>query len=390
MTYYGFEHQQLWFWKLRTVCQAFSEVFTQHHVLNSDVCITSFLQSDHLPGLAAWIRCHEHSIEKLRIAMGSPWVEAILALLQSPSRLKRLYLALPLLDTSLHLVSGFHSLTHIELARKSWSSHPTDKTDVQCLQALPNLTSLHLMNGPFSGVEAAAHLTALSLTGAEVECVQDCEFVSSLIQLRLDLAQLASIHANGVSACWCLQSLQCSQSRVGSSDPIQELDCRTGKHVKIPSGLAALTAVTRLSLGFNTDAPSPLVFGWLTELTALRFLEAVCLGCSASMIFPKCLGVMTNFTRLRVNWEDDEPAPCTPSCVTFAFAWSELVSLQHVWLCRIALESEDMQSLALLPNLETVWLWGVFPVNVWTNCEVASLVFQLGRTRPDVEVQLGL
>ena len=70
------------------------------------------------------------------------------------------------------------------------------------LEGLPNLTSLELMDGSFSELDAAQHLTKLSLWRARVEpFTEDPAFVNSLFHLTIVWSELIQFHSSGLSAC---------------------------------------------------------------------------------------------------------------------------------------------------------------------------------------------
>ena len=111
------------------------------------------------------------------------------------SRLEMVHFHDPVPETAVLLLSLFHSLTQCVLHSS------TEELDLQPLSALPLLVDLVLQDGYYTSLEAAAHLTALSLDTARAVCTQDCCCVTSLVHLKLSLAGLVHFHHSNVSAC---------------------------------------------------------------------------------------------------------------------------------------------------------------------------------------------
>ena len=137
---------QEWFLWLRTVCQAFDEVFEEHH-LPSSILIGDQVQSCDLPILVDWLRYRHTSIKTIKLSQSSPWVETTLAALQSPNTsLGAVHLAgsnIP--DTAMLMLSSFRTITQC-----AFDAPKPGVVNLQPLQGLPRLTKLTLINGNFT------------------------------------------------------------------------------------------------------------------------------------------------------------------------------------------------------------------------------------------------
>ena len=173
------------FLRLRTVCQTFNKVFQQYVHLSKQIPIHDYVKSCQLPSMLEWLRCHRAYVKHLVVEQGSPWQEVTLAALLPTACLENVRFCSTAPDTAMFLLSTFKTIM-----RCSLSSSIENCLNLQPLSSLPLLTTLALQWGYFTCLEAAAHLTALSLDRARVMCMQDCSCAASLVKLDLYDAQL--------------------------------------------------------------------------------------------------------------------------------------------------------------------------------------------------------
>lgn len=179
----------------------------------------------------------------------SPWLELMLVALQSlHTCLEKVDVGVPVPSVAIFLLSIFHSITQCTL-----QSSETVSLDLRPLSALPLLTNLCFQHGRFSGLEAAGHLTMLSMIDAEATCLHECCCVTSLVRLTLVGTRLMRFHRRHVAACSKLQSLTLIHACIGAPDVEEEFNLLDQDGDKVPSGLSALTALTSLRLDFDSS-----------------------------------------------------------------------------------------------------------------------------------------
>ena len=370
----GFAAAETWqgFHQLRTVCQAFDATFKQHSDLYSDVIVRDH---HHLSSLKAWMRCYSSSIKNLIVLKPSPWLEAILAALQTThSCLETLFVVGPVQTAAVDLLPGFQSITKLMV-----HDHGAYRSlDLNPLKELPQLTHLDLQQGCFNGIEVAEHLTALDLYHATVVCEQGCSFVTSLLHLTMWYTEVANFHQKGLPACSCLQSLTCQDSEILAVEADEGLICSDETELSIPSNMTALTALTQFAIGMESceDGSMPVNLGWLTKLTALQYVE-ISLP-TTTVEFPQSVSTMTSIRTLFVDLHCNTPT-AEAADLKLDFDMSGLVSLQSFTLRRTSVIAHDMRRLALIQGLKQVVLEDVLPADVRTAQEMAMLAFQIGR-----------
>ena len=202
-------------------------------------------------------------------------------------------------DTAILMLSTFQSITTRVLRSKR-----STPLDLQPLRVLPQLTNLALRTGRFLGPEAAAQLTALSLSQAEAVCVHDCRCVTALVKLSLSCSTLLCFQSRNVAACSRLQSLVLCQASISSGSVEEDFTFLDEDNAKIPSGLSALTALTSLEL----ETPTCQLLDWPTALTALQSFQLEV----GQAIFPVSWNSMTGLKNLVVNihydgWVEEQP-----------------------------------------------------------------------------------
>ena len=150
----------------------------------------------------------------------------------------------------------------------------------------------------------------------------------------------------------------------------------------VPNGLSALTAVTSLTLDFQSHA---IELGWVTALSALQSFQLV----AHQGVFPCSWSTMTNLRSLTVEgccWgNQQELQPCS---VFFQFAWAALTSLERLELQYLAMQGTNLSGLAWLPRLQKVSFKGLKGIDVSSCTEIAQVAFDLGHCRQDVKFSL--
>ena len=153
-------------------------------------------------------------------------------------------------DKVVLLLSIFQTITTCTL-----QSSKAECSDLRPLSSLPLLTRLALEYGGFSHLEAASHLTALSLDNAHVVCTQDFSCVTSIVELSLKAAELLDFHCESVSACARLESLVLDSACMGAITDDEDRGYRNwqvafcdDERAGTPPDISALTALTNLEL----------------------------------------------------------------------------------------------------------------------------------------------
>ena len=346
--------------RLRLVCQTFNQVFEQSARLNSHVYVSKLVQSCSLPSLVEWLRRHRNHVKRLNVQHGSVWLESLLVALQSPDTCLEKVDVAASLPSSIVMLSTFQSITECSL-------HSDFFLDLQALSALPQLTRLALQRGHFLCLDAAAHLTALTLKNAQAECMQECCFVTSLMELSLYNAELIRFYSRNVAACLNLQSLSVCEAYIGSTHSQQEFDLSNVYQLHIPSGLSALTALTRLQL----ECANRQCVNWVTVLSALQSFQLYAGGA----VFPVSWNTMTNLKDLTVHMDIWGNAS---NSTLFEFDWCSLTLLERLSLRFVDLSEQEMANLVLLPSLIEVDFEGVRATDIDTANQIATVAFHFG------------
>ena len=360
------------FFKLRMVCQTFNNIFQQHGRLSSSVVIRHGGQNSQLPSLLNWMRCHLAHVRLLDVHHDSPWQEMALTALLSPHAcLEQVYFRSAVKDTVLFPLSTFKSITTCTLV-----SNVGNSLNLQPLSSLPLLTTLTLRFGNFVGLEAAAHLTSLLLAAAEVVCAEECSCVTSLVELKLFSAKLLYFHSRNVAACLGLKSLVLHSATISGHTLDEGFMFPDGEDGSIPTGLSAMTALTSLELNYPAHA---MQLFWLTALSALQsfVLDGSYAEFSASFSF------MTSLKTLKICLETDRT--CN---LVFQFDLRSLASLQRFELRFVTMHAKKLSGLALLPDLQEVYLENVTPYDLVTATAIGVLAFELGRRRQAVQFSM--
>ena len=388
--YYGHHMQE--FYQLPEVCKRFKHILRQSPDLHTMLFINDSFRSNDLQSVCAHIAHHRSSVQHVVARCGSPYVEAALTALLShedgPSKLATLDLSANLekdvyqmYDTVLFLVTQFTTLTACTLRTNTSSANAQPHGfDLDALRALPHLAWLELSEGSFTSLQAASHLTYLSLRRCKVKCGVDCGFVSSLVELHAtDDAVLTDFHIHGVCACCCLRKLECADSDILAGTPGESL--RTihwqGEAFQVPNSLARLTNLTCIEFEYAAFSIEHVQFGWLSQLPSLRRIGIGVAAMSAE--FPESLSTLSNLTSLNVWGEDNQVQ------IKFSVDWARFVSLEKLQI--VSGQVRFTQTLAHLSSMarlkKVALLCCVESSNAMTTTQIALLAHKLG-ARPDV------
>ena len=375
------------FYRLPGVCRRFNSIIRQSPNLHAMLYIKDSFRGIHLHNLCAYIARDCSSVQKMVGMCGSPYVEAALTALLShedgPSKLTTLDLSASvrkgfcqLYDTVLLLVTQFSSLTACALDVNSTLANGQQYSfDLGALNALPHLAWLELSHGNFTSLQAASHLTYLSLMSCQVKCGADCGFASSLVVLYLTAGVvLADFHTHGICACCSLCELECEDSEILAGTPAESLRNIGDEALEIPSSLACLTNLTSIQFDHVDRSNVKVQFGWLSHLPSLRYIRIDFDMMVAE--FPESLSTLSNLTRLDVSGEGE---------INFSVDWARLVSLKelHIGPGQVRF-TETVAHLPCLARLRVVALfYCVGSSDAITTTQIALLAYKLG-ARSDV------
>lgn len=150
---------------LQTACKKCRAAFLQHPQLQRDVLLGSNFNNSSLPNLLEWIRLHGDAVQNLGAECESQTLMASLCMQKSCLKMVSL---MQLTSSILDVLTFFHTLTAFHLMPSTGET-----LSLQKLCRLPNLTSLELLDGSFTHLDAAAHLTWLNMFRCDALCCQD-------------------------------------------------------------------------------------------------------------------------------------------------------------------------------------------------------------------------
>ncbi len=185
--------------KLRLVCKHFNSLFQQFPQLSEDIWLRRGYPATVLPSLLSRMQRNSGSIVSL-----TGWrtqTDVLSCAVQHAVQLKKVVLQ-EATAANVALMSALSTLRCCELCRPGQA-----ELDLQPIGALIGLQRLKLCYGLFSNLHFAAHLTSLEIVCAQVSSESECQFVTSLQDLKLSNGQLAGLHHLGISACTRLQRL---------------------------------------------------------------------------------------------------------------------------------------------------------------------------------------
>lgn len=384
-TYHGnIEH----FYSLRHVCKMFDSIFKDNPHFESSLCLRDGLEGQDLCGMLDWIEGHGKNVLTMVAACGSPFLEAALGALRSHQGQNEstaltvfhasrevipLIAPQPLHNEVLLLLSPFMSLSSCRLDLGENRCGPL--FSLAQLQNLPCLTQLTLTGGNFDSLQAAQHLTYLSIQNANAVCDEDCACVTSLFELRLNDACISNFHTYGVCACSHLQVLCCVKSQIQATDKAEAMSLCKNDVAHIPISLSRLTCLTKLEFLYANKAAQH-DLGWLAQLPSLRNIHG-CLHVQVGL-FPQSLQALSNLVHLQL-WNDK-----SGGVFEFALDWAKLSSLKTL---RIGLQFTTklpLTNLARLKQLRQVLFFVRGDITADTTAQIAMLARRLALIRPNV------
>ena len=377
------------FYELPRVCKRFNSIIRQSPNLHTVLFVHKSIRGSDLRSMCAYIARHCSSVQKGAAECGSPYMEAPLTALLShedgPSKLTTVDWSAnmaggycQLYDSVLLLVTQFTCLTACALSvNETLANEQPYSFDLGALKALPHLAWLELGNGNFASLEAAAHLTYLSLSSCNVNCGADCGFVSSLVDLYSSAAVIEDFHTHGISACCCLRKLDFADSEILAGTPAESMRTIRGEAFETPSSFARLTNLTCIEFYHPDRSGVDAQFGWLSQLPSLR-----CIGIDVaemSVEFPESLSTLSNLTCLRVQGRFNKVQ------IKFSVEWARLVSLEMLEIVSGQVRfTQTLAQLSCLARLRKVKLLHcVGSLDAITTTQIALLADSLG-ARPEV------
>ena len=149
--------------KLQLVCRKFAGVFREHDALFGALLLRENLGIQAIPGLLAWLQRHNSDISFLQGLCSGPCADVALTSLIGTQKLKRVDLTLPT-ESAIQILSMCSSLVACTLRR------PRPVLDLDSLQRLQKLVSLHLKDGSFSILDKSADYTNTHQCKSECQC----------------------------------------------------------------------------------------------------------------------------------------------------------------------------------------------------------------------------
>ena len=276
------EQEQAQFHALRTVCKQMKAAFVQHQHLHSDLLLGSRFHQTHLPKLLEWIYTNGASVHNLVATCGSPALDTVLSCLHMQRSCLNAVSLSNINTATLLLLHRFDFITSCQL------QPPTGQTlSLQALSALPQLTSLNLLRGQYTHLNAAERLTALLLNDCQASCHLDAQAVTSLQNVELCNATILRFHEHGLSACVHLRCLWCKHAFIEARRHAEDF-AFDSSGAFMSENLSTLTALSEMTIKSDYRLQQ-LRFDLLGHLASLSHL---CLVCPADLIqLPKCVGV---------------------------------------------------------------------------------------------------
>ena len=368
---------EAWLCQLPAVCIAFKAVFRTHPQL---YCILwprqlSIASSSQLTALTIWCQQHSQHVKTMVCMHGGFVAETALTSLQSEHvALTRLMLS-QLPWRAMPLLANFTRLVECTLVQPSRS--PTGDLSLRPLQGLSQLLTLTLEQGYFRDLDAAKQLTSLHMKDACVTCEHDCPSVHTLLKLEMYDTCLFELEHRGISACSILQDLTVNDS--GEYGTVEDSFSFCVSPPRIPAGLSAMTALTRLQFAHSNrrQAHSVWRLDWLTVLTKLQSITAAI--CHFEVVLPSSIRTLTSFTALDFCCDK----------ISVHVDWTALKLLKQRCLSgsSVLCHSEcPLNGLLQLDNLEKVTISFVQGRTTETRKELGQFVSKIKHTRPDIKL----
>ena len=285
------------------VCRKFNIICNKMSVFNNPILTENTIGEHRTPSLLAYIKKHGAALHRLETGC-APWHDIVLTALQNhPQQSLAIVDFTRATQATISLMSVFETITTCSLANPTFTSEHTSKISLEDLEGLPNLTSLELKGGTFTKLDAAQHLTKLSLRRAHGYSYSgNPAYVKSMLHLTVSRSMLWRFHSCGLSACSNLLQLEIDGGSIyadeNDDDPSESMFCNGS--CEIPFSLSNLTALTSLEIGYKIDVPD-LDFDWLTQLSSLQHLSVGCDSSAGVMVLPNSLTTLSRLTSLCVG-----------------------------------------------------------------------------------------
>ena len=303
------------FHQLRLVCHKFNDLFRTYPRLHRGLMLPPTLTRESLPSLLAWLQQHGASVEIFAAYCGSPCVEAALQKLMPPqTSLDNVFLS-QCSSSAVHSMSGLTSLTYCEI------TSPNDTIDLTPLKDLAKLQKLYLTDGNFTANGLPAHLTNLTMEGANLDNLHNLlvshsvplgsSCVTSLRKLRVWDGDILGFHAFGVLACSAVEELQMIKCLIPAVELGQCVSLRDNSSIAtcLPVGISTLTLLSSLTLSLGNLHPTVLGtdmvdLGPLHALSLLQDLFVRSEAFGVNLRLPAELSALQNLTSLLLSAPD--------------------------------------------------------------------------------------
>ena len=237
---------------------------------------------------------------------------------------------------------------------------------------------LKLCYGLFSNLQFAAHLTSLEIVSAQASSESECQFVTSLQDLKLFNGQLAGLHHLGSSACTRLQRLVgYPGSFVPAGSDTDNLDLRMPT-AHIPAILCKLANLTELSFTIFPRNHVDLNMQWLYQLTVLQTLHLCFTNVGMTIGQPlthlsslSTLSLDSSDCRVEVQWQLKRALQCVTFSGTIDF-WGNVFDLLSV---------KNLQSL-------TFDEWEPATDDTFKILNFGVFMYKMGVERPNVKLSV--
>ena len=356
------------------VCRRFNNIIcNKMSVLNNLILTENTIGEHRTPSLLAYIKKHGAALQRLETRC-APWHDIVLTALQNhPQQSLAIVDFARFSQATISLMTMFKTITTCSLATPNFTfGHTSSRISLEDLEGLPNLTSLELGGGSFTELDAAQHLTKLSLWNAQGHCyVANPACVKSLLHLTLSRSVLTRFHSSGLSACSNLLQLKMDYGSIYDSaesedDPPENFFCNGS--CEIPFSLSNLTALTSLEIACKIDVPD-LDFDWLTQLSSLQHLSIGCDSSAGVMVLPNSLTTLSRLTSLCIGNTYNRAA------IKCNFDWTPFRLLQHVTFGGNVCFNRSLSELTSLRSLQAVDIM----MKNYVHLEGESALFELAR-----------
>ena len=355
------------FWQLPSVCKAFQATFHSHPEFCSHISISAQMLEKGEFSLLAWLRKHRTVLKSVGVQNKHAQVaQCLLALSDAECVLE--CAALTVSKAVLNSLGTFSALTTCSLSGDS-RDLGSPNLDLMPLQMLPTLTSLALRAGRYKNIDAAGHLTSLTVRYVRVTSSADCSFCSSLLHLEIAEACI-SIHARGLCACTALRSLDvgfCSSILAHDrSNTFLPQAVMNNQELLFPTDISCLTALTMLDLSFCAQQQADIL-----GISMLASLEHLTLSASSNFRVSQEFEALTKLTWLCVCSTDLD----AKVRIDLSLNWAPLQALQILWVLAHFSCDEKLLTLSQLQNLRDADFSKARPANSSVTKLLATLQY---------------